>query len=104
MKRLWSIIPHSFRRRTIWVAVTIFVRALLNFVGVATLIPILILILDRSAMDTNPYLAKLYAMLTPDSYSRFVVMVCAAVVGIVFAVMVLLIQPNMGMAIDKGFG
>ena len=83
MKRLWSIIPHSFRRRTIWVAVTIFVRALLNFVGVATLIPILILILDRSAMDTNPYLVKLYAMLTPDSYSRFVVMVCAAVVGII---------------------
>lgn len=83
MKRLWSIIPHSFRRRTIWVAVTIFVRALLNFVGVATLIPILILILDRSAMDTNPYLAKLYAMLTPDCYSRFVVMVCIAVVGII---------------------
>ncbi|MBR5865428.1 MAG: ABC transporter ATP-binding protein [Alistipes sp.] len=83
MKRLWSIIPQSFRRRTIWVAVTIFVRALLNFVGVATLIPILILILDRSAMDTNPYLAKLYAMLTPDSYSRFVIMVCIAMVGII---------------------
>ena len=83
MKRLWSIIPQRYRHRTIWVAVTIFLRALLNFVGIATLIPILVLILDRNAIATNPYLAKLYTLLNPSSYAQFVVAVCAAIVGII---------------------
>lgn len=83
MKRLWSIIPQRYRHRTIWVAVTIFLRALLNFVGIATLIPILVLILDRNAIATNPYLAKLYTLLNPSSYTQFVVAVCAAIVGII---------------------
>lgn len=83
MKRLWSIIPQRYRHRTIWVAVTIFLRALLNFVGIATLIPILVLILDRSATSTNPYIAKLYTLLNPSSYAQFVVAVCAAIVGII---------------------
>ena len=83
MKRLWSIIPQRYRHRTIWVAVTIFLRALLNFVGIATLIPILVLILDRNATSTNPYIAKLYTLLNPSSYAQFVVGVCAAIVGII---------------------
>ena len=83
MKRLWSIIPQRYRHRTIWVAVTIFLRALLNFVGIATLIPILVLILDRNAIATNPYLAKLYTLLNPSSYAQFVVAVCAAIVGVI---------------------
>ncbi|MBR5200192.1 MAG: ATP-binding cassette domain-containing protein [Alistipes sp.] len=83
MKRLWSIIPQRYRHRTIWVAVTIFLRALLNFVGIATLIPILVLILDRNATSTNPYIAKLYTLLNPSSYAQFVVAVCAAIVGII---------------------
>jgi ABC-type multidrug transport system fused ATPase/permease subunit len=83
MKRLWSIIPQRYRHRTIWVAVTIFLRALLNFVGIATIIPILVLILDHNATSTNPYLAKLYTLLNPSSYAQFVVAVCAAIVGII---------------------
>ena len=83
MKRLWSIIPQRYRHRTIWVAVTIFLRALLNFVGIATLIPILVLILDRNATSTNPYIAKLYTLLNPSSYAQFVVGVCVAIVGII---------------------
>ncbi len=83
MKRLWSIIPQRYRRRTIWVAVTIFLRALLNFIGVATLIPILVLILDRDAVTSNAYAMKAYKLLNADSYSSFVVIVCAIVVGII---------------------
>lgn len=83
MKRLWSIIPQRYRRRTIWVAVTIFLRALLNFIGVATLIPILVLILDRDAMTSNAYAMEAYKLLNADSYSSFVAIVCAIVVGII---------------------
>lgn len=83
MKRLWSIIPQCYRRRTLWVAATIFLRALLNFVGVATLLPILLLILDSDAISTNPHLAKAYSMVGADSYSKFVIVVCITILGII---------------------
>ncbi len=83
MKRLWSIIPQRYRRRTIWVAVTIFLRALLNFIGVATLIPILILILDRDAISSNRYVAEAYELLNVDSYCSFVAIVCTMVVAVI---------------------
>lgn len=83
MRRLWSIIPLRYRHRTIWVAVTILVRALLNFIGVATLTPILVLILDREAIATNPYLAQAYDLVNAKSYDSFVVTICAVVVGII---------------------
>lgn len=83
MKRLWSIIPQRYRRRTIWVAVTIFLRALLNFIGVATLIPILILILDRDAISSNRYVAEAYELLNVDSYGSFVAIVCTMVVAVI---------------------
>ena len=47
---LWKIIPPHFRRRALFVTATIFLRAILNFVGVAMLIPILMLILDSSTL------------------------------------------------------
>ena len=83
MKRLWSIIPQRYRRRTIWVAVTIFLRAILNFIGVATLIPILILILDRDAISSNRYVAEAYELLNVDSYGSFVAIVCTMVVAVI---------------------
>ena len=83
MRRLWNIIPQRYRRRTIWVAVTIFIRALLNFVGIATLIPILVLILDRDTMQTNPYLTKAYETINIESYEGFVSLVCFAIVVII---------------------
>ena len=83
MRRLWSIIPQRYRRRTIWVAATIFLRALLNFVGVATLIPILLLILDRNAMASNAHVARLCDTLNIESYEGLVFGVCTAIVAII---------------------
>ena len=83
MSRFWDIIPHSFRRRTIGVVTTIFLRAILNFVGVATLIPILILIVDSSNIASTGYLNWLYNALHIDSYQTFAVIVCLAVIAII---------------------
>ena len=83
MSRFWDIIPHSFRRRILGVVVTIFLRAILNFVGVATLIPILILIVDSSNIASTGYLSWLYNALGVDSYPRFAIIVCLCVVGII---------------------
>lgn len=83
MRRLWAIIPQNYRRRTIWVAVTIFLRALLNFIGVATLIPILGLILNHEAVMSNEHIANISKALNIGNYNTLVVIVCCTVVGII---------------------
>ena len=82
MSRFWDIIPHCFRRRTLGVVITIFLRAILNFVGVATLIPILILIVDSSNIASTCYLGWLYNALAIDSYQTFSIVVCLGVIAI----------------------
>lgn len=81
--RLWQIIPRHFRRRAITVAVTIFVRALLNFIGIAMMVPVLMLILDSDSVTSNEYLGKLYNLLYFSTYAHFVVVVCIAVIAII---------------------
>ncbi len=80
---VWSIIPKVYRRRAIVVAITIFIRALLNFVGIAMLVPILVLILDSEKMAANPMLSRVYDLLGFTSYSNFVIAVCLAVVAVI---------------------
>lgn len=83
MSRFWDIIPHSFRRRTLGVVMTIFLRAILNFVGIATLIPILILIVDSSNIASTSHLNWLYNALNIDSYQQFAIVVCLGVIAII---------------------
>ena len=80
---LLEIIPKSFRGRSIRVAVTILLRAILNFVGLAMLVPVLVLILDTDTIHTNRHLNAIYEALGFSSDSWFVIAVCAAVVMII---------------------
>lgn len=83
VKSIFKIIPRSFGKRAIWVAITIFVRALLNFVGIAMLVPILVLMLDRSAVHDNRFFAMLSDRLALDSYQELVFLVCGIVMLII---------------------
>lgn len=77
---LWRVIPRNYRRRVAGVTLTIFLRALLNFVGIATLIPILTLMLEGEDVASNRYLGWLYEAVGAESYMSFVAVVCSAVV------------------------
>jgi ABC-type bacteriocin/lantibiotic exporter with double-glycine peptidase domain len=65
------------------VAITIFIRALLNFVGIAMLIPILVLILDSENITSNATLSSIYDLVGFTSHSSFVVAVCISVVLVI---------------------
>ena len=80
---LWKIIPPHFRRRALFVTATIFLRAILNFVGVAMLIPILMLILDSSTATQEGLLGDIYNLFGFESYKTFVVVVCCAILVII---------------------
>ena len=82
MGKLWSIIPQDFRRPTLGVVATILLRAILNFVGVATLIPVLLLVINSESITSSEYLSKLYDSLNLSSYQQFAMIVCVSVVAI----------------------
>ena len=50
MKRILAILPTPFRRRAVGVAFTLLLRALLNMVGLAMLIPVLAVALDPQSL------------------------------------------------------
>ena len=77
---IFDIIPKSFRLKGVGVALTIFVRALLNFVGLAALLPVLFLILDSESIHSNSILNNIYDTLGFSSDSSFVIAVAIAVV------------------------
>ncbi len=80
---LTDIVPEAFRRRSLWVALTIFVRALLHFVGLAVLVPVLILILDSESIHTTPMLQRLYTWGGFADERHFVAAVAMGVVAVI---------------------
>ena len=79
----WQIIPPSFRWRCLRVVLTVFMRAALNFVGLAMLLPVLLLILDSDSIRSNKWLLKAWTMTGIGSEAMFVVAVCATVVAVI---------------------
>lgn len=75
-----EIIPPAYRTKGVGVAVTIFVRALLNFVGLAALLPMLYIVLDSDNMHSNPLLSWAYTTFGFTSNTTFVVALSAALV------------------------
>lgn len=75
--------PRRFRRRSYLVSGTIFLRALLNFAGLALLIPVLLLILDSESMHTNPWLERLYQAGGFESDRAFALTVCGCIVALI---------------------
>ena len=80
---LLDIIPRRFRRRSYLVSGTIFLRAQLNFAGMALLIPVLLLILDSESMHTNPWLERLYQAGGFESDRAFALTVCGCIVALI---------------------
>lgn len=81
--RSTAIIPPGFRRRGVGVVFTIFVRALLNFLGLAVLLPVLMMILDTESIHRIGTLQRIYDWCGFASDRSFVAAVCAGVVLIV---------------------
>lgn len=78
-----NIIPPKFRLRGVWVAFTIFLRAVLNFVGLAMLLPVLLLILDTDGITSNSYMKRAFELSGTDDPRIFVVLVCIAVTVVI---------------------
>ncbi len=83
MNEVIGIIPHKFRRRGFGVACTLLLRAGLNFLGLAMLLPVLALALDARSLEGGGLLARIYTILGFTSPRSFALAVCAAVVAVI---------------------
>lgn len=77
---IYRIIPKQFRLRSIAVSLTILLRAMLNFAGLAAMLPVLYLILDAESIHTNSVLESLYNRFGFTSDTSFTLSVCAVIV------------------------
>lgn len=83
IKQIVDILPHAFRRRGVGVACTLFLRALLNMVGLAMLLPILALALEPEALTGEGALADIYAWGDFNSPTHFAWLMAGAIIAII---------------------
>ena len=83
LKSIFNIIPKSYRRQGLWVVATIFVRAILNFVGVAMFVPILMLTLKPQS--SAHMFDRISEVLGLDNHLEVTAVVCAIVLAVVIA-------------------
>ena len=82
-RKIANIIPKKFHPRALGVAVTVLLRAILNFFGIAMLVPLLMLILDADALQSNQIARSIYEALGCKSHTQFVIMSAMAIVGFI---------------------
>lgn len=83
MKEFLKLIPPKFRRRGIGVACSLFVKAGLNLIGLAMLLPVLALALDPASLSGDGWMAACYRMSGCHSAEQFAWLTAGMIVGIV---------------------
>lgn len=83
MKEIWHLIPESYRCGAIKVAALVPVRAILDLVGVAALLPVMMLVIDQEKLRGS-FLSGWYDFLGFESGQSFAFFV----IGVVLAVVV----------------
>lgn len=77
--RLYRLLPRSYRLR-IWMAgFTIFIISVFDLLGTGVLLPILLLVLDETAIEKNSYLSGLYRWGGFDNFSSFLIFICVII-------------------------
>ncbi len=83
LRKILSLIPRERRRGAIGVIVATIALALLDFAGVAALVPLLLVVLDEATALHTPVLGWFYEAAAFASFDRFVMAVCAIVIGFI---------------------
>lgn len=77
--RLYGLLPRSYQLRIWMTGFTIFIISVFDLLGTGVLLPILLLVLDETAIEKNPYLSGLYSWGGFDNYSSFMIFICVII-------------------------
>ena len=90
IRSIYGIIPRSYRRQSLRVVGAVFLRAILNFIGVTMLIPILALMLN---VDNNSELVSwLNRVFAVEDRANLAIVVCGLSLGVIVAKNLLLLM------------
>lgn len=77
--RLYRLLPRPYRLRIWMTGFTIFIISVFDLLGTGVLLPILLLVLDETAIEKNSYLSGLYRWGGFDNFSSFLVFICVII-------------------------
>ena len=77
--RLYRLLPRTYRLRIWMTGFTIFIISVFDLLGTGVLLPILLLVLDETAIEKNPYLSGLYNWGGFDNFSSFLIFTCVII-------------------------
>lgn len=81
--RIYNLVPSLLRRRLPRVVLSSLCSAVVDLVGIAALVSVLLVVLDDNITSSNPLFAWLYQWLGFGSESAFVTFVCVAVLVLI---------------------
>ena len=79
IKLIIKVLPRNLRVRAVFNLFYIFLKSIVELVGSAFLIPVLVVILDEEKIKTNTWLQRLYTGLGFESNARFIIFLCLLV-------------------------
>ena len=82
IREIIRLIPHKYRRQGIAVTFSVLLQALLNFIGLALLVPLLLLILDPQSIDSASWAGKFRTGMHIPNDTVFIIVVCAGTGGL----------------------
>ena len=94
IREVIRLIPPKYRRQGIGVTFTVLLQALLNFSGLAILVPLLLLILDPQSIDSSSWLGKFRTGLGIGDNMVFSIIICSCAGGLIVLKNVLNLQIN----------
>jgi hypothetical protein len=79
LKSVYRLISPEHRRRLPAIVLSALGSAMVDLVGIAALVSVLLVVLDENILHTNPLFASLYSALGFGSEGAFIAVVCVVV-------------------------
>jgi len=83
LREIVKLLPARYRKRGVGVTVAVLIQALLNFVGLAALVPVLALLLDSQGANQHFVLSRMQDLTEITEANQFAVVVCLCVFCII---------------------
>jgi ABC-type bacteriocin/lantibiotic exporter with double-glycine peptidase domain len=80
LKKLNKVIPSKAKKKIPFVALSSLLNSVFEVIGLAALLPLLAIMLDKSAVSTNKYLGVIYHTLNIKSHNHFVLIACGFII------------------------
>ena len=83
LKSVYRLISPEHRRRLPAIVLSALGSAMVDLVGIAALVSVLLVVLDENILHTNPLFASLYSALGFGSEGAFIAAVCVVVLVLI---------------------